>query len=174
MENQSKQHQTATTVRGPTNFEVPAWHPTLVWCPAQKPPDMQIRLDSFYCPAECQLFPILGWLGSPFQGSQMQDSVIWVKDNHRQKPTQRWAHCQPPCQDHEHQLHSHHFGPRGNHRHVSGQKFSSAFLFTFSCQPRMRPTIVVPCVWWSLVSLGKGRHCFILTICYRDPSIGFS
>ena len=59
--------------------------PTPVRCPAQKPSYTQIRLDSIYCPAECQLFPILGWLGSPFQGSQMQDSVIWVKDNHRQK-----------------------------------------------------------------------------------------
>ena len=85
---QSKHQQTATTVQAPTNYEVPVWHPTLVQCSAQKPPDMQIRLDSIYCPAECQLFPILGWLGSPFQGSQIQDSVIWVRDNHGQKPTQ--------------------------------------------------------------------------------------
>ena len=48
-------------VRGPTNCEVQAWHPTLVRCPAQKPPDMQTRLDSIYCPAECQLFPDAGF-----------------------------------------------------------------------------------------------------------------
>ena len=33
----------------------------------EKPPDMQIGLDSIYCPAECQFFPILGWLGSPIR-----------------------------------------------------------------------------------------------------------
>ena len=90
--NQSKHQQTATTVRAPTNYEVPAWHPTPVQCSAQKPPDMQIRLDSIYCPAECQLFPILGWLGSPFRVPRCRIQLFgWETATGWNQPSDRHA-----------------------------------------------------------------------------------
>ena len=114
---QSKHRQTATTVRAPMTYEVPAWHPTPVQCSAQKPPDMQIRLDSIYCPAECQLFPILGWLGSLFRMPRCRIQLFgWKTTTGRNVPGM--GTLPTPCQDHEHQHHSHHFEPRGNYRHV--------------------------------------------------------
>ena len=66
MANQSIHYQTATTVQAPTNHEVPAL-PHHQSDATQKLSYTQIRLDSIYCPAECQFFPIMGWLGSPFR-----------------------------------------------------------------------------------------------------------
>ena len=115
---QSKHQQTATTVRAPTNYEVPAWHPTPVQCSAQKPPDMQIRLDSIYCPAECQLFPILGWLGSPFRVPRCRIQLFgW--ETATGSPTTQWqAHSRPAARNHEHQHHDRHLEPHGNFRQV--------------------------------------------------------
>ena len=63
--------------------------PTPVRCPAPKPSYTRIRLDSIYCPAECQFFPMKGWLGSQLRDPRCRIQLFgWEKATG--SPLNRW------------------------------------------------------------------------------------
>ena len=84
----------------------------------EKPPDMQIGLASIYCPAECQFFPMKGWLGSQLRDPRCRIQLFgW--ETATGSPTTQWqAHSWPAARNHEHQHHDHHLEPHGNFRQV--------------------------------------------------------
>ena len=69
--------------------------PTPVRCPAPKPSYTRIRLDSIYCPAECQFFPMKGWLGSQLRDPRCRIQLFgWKTTTGRNRPSD-WHTADP-------------------------------------------------------------------------------
>jgi len=83
----------------------------------EKPPDMQIRLASIYCPAECQFTQFWdGW--APRSGFPNAGFSYLDERQPQAEPQLRGRPLAPTKQQREHQHHCHHFGPLENYRRI--------------------------------------------------------